>query len=411
MQLPPIPQQLPTHNPTYPSLINSNFPDDTSDLSSYASPSHIIPRNHYDKNICPQSSGLHLNGPRQDQAFSEEQPVKSMLKRKITHHQGRDIQPIPEEMCESIPTVISAEEDSDGSHDEEAEALASQQRTRALDQIMCEMEELYEMRSNATNDEDVKFWDSQIKGLQRCIHQICEETALSAEKHGFTSFPPPKKEETPRRKERMKTFETIPTPVTLPPSPENPPGCFMLPHSLSSSSFKISSTKNNSSSDTQTDNGDSKSKNLERSNENIDANCSYGEVKVRSPADLPAGHSFIAKTNGRSVLAVVPEGGVRKGEIFRTMYQQVEVSMGSSSSRCSSNIIDDSSSTDSTYQSSQRSVQHVRVKAPADLQEGYKFKAKFGDRVILAKVPRGGVRKGEIFAVPVVDDTDRRHRR
>ena len=44
--------------------------------------------------------------------------------------------------------------------------MASNQRSKALLQVMKEMDEVYDMRSWAMNGEDIQFWDSQIKGLQ-----------------------------------------------------------------------------------------------------------------------------------------------------------------------------------------------------------------------------------------------------
>ena len=46
----------------------------------------------------------------------------------------------------------------------------------------------------------------------------------------------------------------------------------------------------------------------------------------------------------------------------------------------------------------------VKVRAPASLPEGYRFTAKMGDRTIVATVPSGGVQKGQIFSVPVFQD-------
>lgn len=45
----------------------------------------------------------------------------------------------------------------------------------------------------------------------------------------------------------------------------------------------------------------------------------------------------------------------------------------------------------------------VKVRAPASLPEGYKFTAKMDDQTIVATVPPGGVKKGEIFTVEVLE--------
>ena len=107
-------------------------------------------------------------------------------------------------------------------------------------------------------------------------------------------------------------------------------------------------------------------------------------VKVRAPENLPAGHQFTVRLNGRVLKATVPIGGVRKGDIF------------------SIRIPSDTTAPVTPMHS--QSPASVKVRAPASLPEGYRFTAKMGDRTIVATVPVGGVQKGQIFAVPVVEE-------
>jgi hypothetical protein len=107
-------------------------------------------------------------------------------------------------------------------------------------------------------------------------------------------------------------------------------------------------------------------------------------VKVQAPENLPAGHQFTVRLNGRVLKATVPSGGVRKGDVF------------------SIRIPSDKAAPATPMHS--QSPASVKVRAPASLPEGYRFTAKMGDRTIVATVPSGGVQKGQIFAVPVVEE-------
>ena len=110
----------------------------------------------------------------------------------------------------------------------------------------------------------------------------------------------------------------------------------------------------------------------------------YTTVKVQAPENLPAGHQFTVRLNGRVLKATVPSGGVRKNDVFsiRIPLDPVEPESPMRSPSLSS----------------------VKIRAPASLPEGYRFTAKMGDRTIVATVPPGGVQKGQIFSVPVVDE-------
>ena len=82
--------------------------------------------------------------------------------------------------------------------------------------------------------------------------------------------------------------------------------------------------------------------------------------------------------------ATVPNGGVRRGDIFsiRIPLDPVEP----------------------VTPLQVPSPASVKVRAPASLPEGYRFTAKMGDRTIVATVPSGGVLKGQIFSVPIFQE-------
>jgi hypothetical protein len=107
----------------------------------------------------------------------------------------------------------------------------------------------------------------------------------------------------------------------------------------------------------------------------------YTTVKVQAPDNLPAGHQFTIRVNGKPMKAQVPAGGVRKGDVFtiRIPLNATPTTPGAAGAASST----------------------IKVRAPASLPAGYRFTAKMGDRTIVATVPPGGVQKGEIFAVPV----------
>jgi len=44
--------------------------------------------------------------------------------------------------------------------------------------------------------------------------------------------------------------------------------------------------------------------------------ASSSTIQVRAPTDLPEGYKFKATRNGQQILATVPKGGARKGEVF-----------------------------------------------------------------------------------------------
>jgi hypothetical protein len=106
----------------------------------------------------------------------------------------------------------------------------------------------------------------------------------------------------------------------------------------------------------------------------------FTTVKVQAPDNLPVGHQFTVRVNGKPLKAKVPKGGVRKGDVF-TIRVPLNVPP--------------------TTPNASQSHLVVKVRAPASLPEGYRFTAKMGEKTIVATVPPGGVKKGEIFSVPV----------
>jgi len=51
--------------------------------------------------------------------------------------------------------------------------------------------------------------------------------------------------------------------------------------------------------------------------------------------------------------------------------------------------------------SSLQTVKNIRIRAPSNLNEGHQLTLRRGGETIVATVPRGGVRAGEMFTVCV----------
>ena len=96
----------------------------------------------------------------------------------------------------------------------------------------------------------------------------------------------------------------------------------------------------------------------------LSSEVTYTTVKATAPDDLPGGHQFTIRMNGKVLKAKVPSGGVRKGDIFSIRIPVVE----------------------ETQQSQTPTTKTVKVRAPTDLPEGYRFTAKIGDQTIVATV-------------------------
>ena len=44
----------------------------------------------------------------------------------------------------------------------------------------------------------------------------------------------------------------------------------------------------------------------------------------------------------------------------------------------------------------------IKVRAPQDLPEGYEFKTQVKGSIVKATIPKGGVKKGDIFMIPYI---------
>jgi len=162
-------------------------------------------------------------------------------------------------------------------------------------------------------------------------------------------------------------------------------------------------------------------------------------IKVKAPESLPEGYTFTAYLGEKSILATVPSGGVIKGEIFSVpLAIEKNIVEDDDSSTCASTSVDEQNDERHNYARNMRQkstvplfeeitqdsdtcssrtpspsqvifettsmppiLPMVKVRAPANLIEGHRFTAKHGEKKIVATVPQGGVKKGEIFVVPV----------
>ena len=86
---------------------------------------------------------------------------------------------------------------------------------------------------------------------------------------------------------------------------------------------------------------------------------------------------------------VQPSGGVSKGEIFPIIIP-------------AKNFGNKSTSSTSLSPPPQREKK-IKVRAPTDLDEGFIFTVRVKGGNITAPVPKGGVRKGEIFYIPTTN--------
>ena len=176
------------------------------------------------------------------------------------------------------------------------ELIASNQRSKALQQIMAEMEELYEMRSKSTKPEDLQFWDSQIKSLQQSIYKICEVTAASAAKHGYhhdsLSNAPLNSSHNSPYSQRHKKMAQPEMHVRHGESMSFNNQNHQHQHSSRQKRFEFPEDDREDTYDIPCGE-DYEQKQLEKT------------VKVRAPADLPGGHSFVARMKNKSIIAVV----------------------------------------------------------------------------------------------------------
>jgi len=174
------------------------------------------------------------------------------------------------------------------------------------------------------------------------------------------------------------------------------------------------------------------------------------EVRVKAPRDLPEGYMFNAEMDGEKFTVTVPNGGVKEGKMFdatgvpgakdeaeidkhnqsiqlmieqqqqtrqpgihisddRGIVQQHQTSHKPSNDNNVDAATAFSSITggvgdyenDDCETEEDNEPKYAHVKAPGDLPEGFKFKAQMDGQILLATVPKGGVKKGEFFPVPL----------
>jgi len=200
------------------------------------------------------------------------------------------------------------------------------QESEARQQILREIRQAQDMRDNAGNDDDKAFWDRQIDTLNESLLKL--RAGVRGEL-GST---------------RTKATSTA----------ENPIYEVDLPRETTT----LQEPKQRSET-----------------------------IKVRAPADLPEGKTFTARAGGRTVTATVPPGGVFKGDIFTVQLSSSERKTPSPISMEQSHL--------------KQQVKKIKVRAPSRLAEGHKFTVKMEQGTIVATVPKGGVKKGDIFTVPI----------
>ena len=192
----------------------------------------------------------------------------------------------------------------------------------ARQQIVAEIRQAMEMRDSARDVRDVEFWGKQIKTLNRALRK------LGSSPSSFTGS-----------------------------SSDAYSGGRDL---LASSSWQSEEASSRASA--------------------ISGRSSI--VRVKAPTDLPGGHEFTAMVHGSEIRATVPRGGVRRGETFSVHPEDDDFDLAEISS-------------------SIQAVKNIKVRAPSNLKEGHQLTLRRDGETIVATVPRGGVRAGEVFTVCV----------
>lgn len=197
-----------------------------------------------------------------------------------------------------------------------------QEESGARQQIVAEIRQAMEMRDSARDVNDLEFWERQIKTLNRALQR------LGSKSGSFTGSP----------------------------------GAYSGGRDLlTSSSWQSEETSSRAS---------------------AISGRSSSIVRVRAPTDLPGGHEFTAMVRGSEIRATVPRGGVRRGETFSVHPEEDDFDLAEISS-------------------SLQTVKNIKVRAPSNLNEGHQLTLRRGGETIVATVPRGGVRAGEVFTVCV----------
>eukprot|EP00594_Rhizosolenia_setigera_P004314 CAMPEP_0178941278 /NCGR_PEP_ID=MMETSP0789-20121207/1312_1 /TAXON_ID=3005 /ORGANISM="Rhizosolenia setigera, Strain CCMP 1694" /LENGTH=417 /DNA_ID=CAMNT_0020620483 /DNA_START=186 /DNA_END=1439 /DNA_ORIENTATION=- len=409
--------------------------DDASELSSYASPSHIfphaVPSNNYQSAPPKKQNKIPMHPmarARSEHNVFAQSSLHTFSSRDVLQeynsHGGVELK--LDQQCQNDHIDYHRHESKrKTSQKSNTEGVASSQRTKALQQIMAEMEELYELRARAVQEkQSTVFWEKQIRELQQSIFSICEETAYAAACSPAAMVIDPQDENCIENTINSQEIAAVATAIRA--NRENSCNNMGLATVSKSSSKSFDSYEQRreersvQSEDERIHAHDQRNDSYEILHAMTDnsfntlttKNKDRQSVKVRAPADLPGGHTFVAKTKGRSIIAVVPEGGVRKGEIFRTAVQQEEqkqIPIAIAKSQMPSMSYNGGGYNNHGAQMnvknnvkdiSFKKRNTVKVRAPADLEEGFTFRASFGNRTVVATVPKGGVRKGDLFSVP-----------
>lgn len=211
-----------------------------------------------------------------------------------------------------------------GNRSTSLETKRMHEESEARQQIVAEIRQALEMRDSSRDVRDVEFWERQIKTLNRALRKLGNSPSSFAGSSDAS---------------------------------------FGGRDLVASSSWQSEETSSRAS---------------------AISGRSYGMVRVRAPADLPGGHQFTAMVHGSEIRATVPRGGVRGGETFSVYPEEEE---------------DDFDHAEIT--SSIQAVKNIKVRAPSNLNEGHQLTLRRGGETIVATVPRGGVRAGEVFTVCV----------
>lgn len=305
--------------------------DDASELSSYASPSHIfphaVPSNNYQSAPPKKQNKIPMHptarARSEHNVFAQSSLPKNNtfsshdVLQEYNSHGGVELK--LDQQCQNDHIDYHRHESKrKSSQKSNTEGVASSQRTKALQQIMAEMEELYELRARAVQEkQSTVFWEKQIRELQQSIFSICEETAYAAACSPAAMVIDPQDENCIENTINSQEIAAVATAIRA--SREN-----------SCNSMGLATVSNCSSKSFDSYEQRREERSVQSEDERIHAhdqrNDSYEilhamtdnsfntlttknkdrqSVKVRAPADLPGGHTFVAKTKGRSIIAVV----------------------------------------------------------------------------------------------------------
>ncbi|GFH61114.1 predicted protein [Chaetoceros tenuissimus] len=127
--------------------------------------------------------------------------------------------------------------------------------------------------------------------------------------------------------------------------------------------------------------------------------------KIRAPADLSEGYEFTANIKGEIIKAVVPKN-VKKGEIFRCFVDETknqEVQQRDEVETVETQSFD-TRSFETAKSDGPKSIlkRRIKIRAPTDLIERMEFSTTVNGTMVKSTVPKGGVRKGDIFSIPLL---------